>query len=155
MPYAHAEEQALKNSQHAQVDGVKGNLYLANLTRLLQTYEAGFAYLYKCDDYKGQMEAFPNYMENAKVVMSSIVEELMRLRPDRTKQEAVDFVMKKRQVVATEVQKNFDKQGCEGQLAGAAKTHFDRFKDVTPVQVQSFIFAMKKNGGEPPRSTKK
>lgn len=124
--------------------------YLDDMSKMLLTYEGGFAYLKHCDDFEAQIKANPFYMANAQVVVVAIAEELSRLRRDQTPEEVQAFLLGKRKIMADAAGKQIKSQGCEGEFAQVVKKHFDMFKSVPPDKVLNYIKALKENGGVPP-----
>ncbi|MCE9507175.1 MAG: hypothetical protein K8R48_02515 [Alphaproteobacteria bacterium] len=112
---------------------------LQKVTLIFENFEAGFAYLNHCGDFKKTLYEQPLYMGNAQLTWAVLAEELTSKYPDVPQDQIKAMFEERRKKIQTHLDKIYMENGCTSVQANAAKKWVDLMSKELPDNVLNII----------------
>ncbi|MGB3540073.1 MAG: hypothetical protein WBA42_18115 [Mesorhizobium sp.] len=112
---------------------------LQRLQSTFENFEAGFAWLKHCGDFKKSLAEKPFYMANAQLVVVALDKEITVEHPQITPQQAQQMIFARRQAIQSAFDAVYGKGGCGTPQAEAAKKQVDLFGSASPEKINDFL----------------
>jgi hypothetical protein len=112
---------------------------LERLTSLYENFEAGFAYLHHCGDFKAHLTEHPFYMANVQSTVVALAGEIHTERPNVSEEDAGKMIIARSNKIQDAFNEFYKTNKCDSTAALAAKKQLDMFQDRSPDTVTDFL----------------